>query len=96
MWISYFSIAVLHMEVNRYNKIQEINSREYRDGREGFTILEALSASGLRSIRYAKEVPGVKNVIANDLSQKAVATIEINAKNNGVDDIVKTSCSDAS
>lgn len=83
------------MEVNRYNKSLESNSKDYNDGREGFTILEALSASGLRSIRYAKEIPGVKNVIANDLSQKAVATIEVNAKNNGVDHIVKTSCSDA-
>ena len=32
---------------------------------EGVNILDALSASGLRSIRYAKELTGVKKVINN-------------------------------
>ncbi|XP_046385091.1 probable tRNA (guanine(26)-N(2))-dimethyltransferase [Ischnura elegans] len=62
----------------------------------GITILEALSASGLRSIRYAKEVPGVKTVVANDLSLKAVDSIKANIFHNGVEHIVKTSHSDAS
>lgn len=34
----------------------------------GVRILEALAASGLRSIRYAKEIRGIKEIIANDLS----------------------------
>lgn len=84
------------MEVERFQNGKESKSKDYRDGREKFTILEALSASGLRSIRYAKEVPGISEVIANDLSQKAVQTIEKNVENNGVSNIVTTSCSDAS
>lgn len=59
------------------------------------TILEALSATGLRSIRYAKEVPGVKKIIANDLSSAAVETIQKNIEHNEVTDLVITTKSDA-
>ncbi|EPT06176.1 hypothetical protein FOMPIDRAFT_133734 [Fomitopsis schrenkii] len=47
-------------------------------------ILEALSATGLRSIRYAKEIPLVKYVIANDLSPSAVAAMKRNVEINGL------------
>ncbi|KAK0210787.1 tRNA methyltransferase [Desarmillaria ectypa] len=46
-------------------------------------ILEALSATGLRSIRYAKEIPLVKYVIANDLSSAATAAMKRNVEFNG-------------
>ncbi|PSN57174.1 putative tRNA (guanine(26)-N(2))-dimethyltransferase [Blattella germanica] len=62
---------------------------------EGLTILEALSASGLRSIRYAKEVPGVKEIVANDISEQAVESIRQNVAQNGVDHLVSTSHDDA-
>ncbi|KAF9053718.1 N2,N2-dimethylguanosine tRNA methyltransferase [Hymenopellis radicata] len=42
------------------------------------SILEALSATGLRSIRYAKEIPLVKYVIANDLSPEATDAMRRN------------------
>ncbi|KAF8163340.1 tRNA methyltransferase [Crassisporium funariophilum] len=51
-----------------------------------FVILEALSATGLRSIRYAKEIPLVKSVIANDLSPAAVDVMKRNVKINGLGD----------
>ncbi|CEH12796.1 tRNA methyltransferase [Ceraceosorus bombacis] len=40
-----------------------------------FNIFEALSATGLRSIRYAREIPNLKSVHANDLSPTAVQAI---------------------
>lgn len=58
-------------------------------------ILEALSATGLRSIRYAKEVPHVTQVVANDISEKAVESIKKNVKFNQVEHIVESSHSDA-
>ncbi|BEI84117.1 hypothetical protein CcaverHIS002_0407210 [Cutaneotrichosporon cavernicola] len=48
------------------------------------TILEALSATGLRSIRYAKEIPDVKVVLANDLSASACDAMRRNVALNGV------------
>ncbi|XP_033116946.1 tRNA (guanine(26)-N(2))-dimethyltransferase-like [Anneissia japonica] len=62
---------------------------------EGITILEGLSASGLRSIRYAKEIAGVKRIVANDFSRAAVESIERNIKHNKIGDIVEASLSDA-
>lgn len=61
----------------------------------GLVILEALSATGLRSIRYAKEIPGVNKIIANDLSRQAVAAIQQNLKHNQVEHLVEASHSDA-
>ncbi|KAJ1927827.1 RNA methyltransferase tRNA(m5U54)methyltransferase [Tieghemiomyces parasiticus] len=49
-----------------------------------FTVLEALSATGLRSIRYAKEIPNVRYIIANDLEADAVRSITRNVKYNGL------------
>ena len=48
--------------------------------RRGIRILEALSATGLRSIRYARELPpsGVHSIVANDLDPAAVAAIQRN------------------
>jgi tRNA (guanine26-N2/guanine27-N2)-dimethyltransferase len=52
--------------------------------KEGATLLEALSASGLRSIRYFKEIEGLKQIIANDLSLDAVDEIKRNLEYNEV------------
>ncbi|KAF8550284.1 N2,N2-dimethylguanosine tRNA methyltransferase [Imleria badia] len=49
-----------------------------------FVLLEALSATGLRSIRYAKEIPLVRFVIANDLSPSATAAMKRNVEINGL------------
>uniref|UniRef100_A0A8W7P8W1 tRNA (guanine(26)-N(2))-dimethyltransferase n=1 Tax=Anopheles coluzzii TaxID=1518534 RepID=A0A8W7P8W1_ANOCL len=61
----------------------------------GLRILEALSATGLRSIRYAKEIPGVKEIIANDLSKSAVESIEQNVKHNQIEHLITPSYNDA-
>ncbi|CEQ41078.1 SPOSA6832_02748, partial [Sporobolomyces salmonicolor] len=50
-----------------------------------FSLLEALSATGLRAIRYAKEIPLLRYVVANDLSASAVEDIRRNVSYNGLD-----------
>ena len=50
----------------------------------GLRVLDALSASGLRAMRYIKEVAGVRQVVANDLDPVAVATMQENFRRNGV------------
>lgn len=62
---------------------------------DGITILEALSATGLRSIRYAKEVPGIKQIVANDISKKAFEDIKTNIHDNNVEDLITPSLEDA-
>jgi tRNA (guanine26-N2/guanine27-N2)-dimethyltransferase len=57
--------------------------------------LEALSATGLRSIRYALEIPGIHKIIANDINPAAVELIKRNITHNKVDDLVTPNCADA-
>ncbi|KAG0168925.1 RNA methyltransferase tRNA(m5U54)methyltransferase [Apophysomyces sp. BC1034] len=71
------------------NLSQHINVKD-------FTILEALSATGLRSIRYAKEIPNLKQVVANDIEADAVESIKRNVKHNGLsEDLVLPNRGDA-
>ena len=51
----------------------------------GLRVLDALAASGLRSIRYYKEIEGVKEVVVNDMSPEAVEQAHENVKFNNVD-----------
>ncbi len=60
-----------------------------------FRILDALSASGLRAIRYAKEIPMTTSVTANDLSPEATAAIKLNVFHNNVSDKVNAITGDA-
>ena len=65
----------------------KINWSEYvqRHAKEdGLRILDALAASGLRSIRYHNEISGVKEVIINDLEEAAVELAKENMKFNNV------------
>lgn len=59
---------------------EEMQERDWGEGYRSykFTLLEALSATGLRSIRYAKEIPLLRWVLANDLSPSAVEAMKRN------------------
>ena len=60
------------------------------------TVLEALSATGLRAIRYALEIPSVQTVYANDMSPSAIEAIHRNiTHNNLAPKLVQATCSDA-
>ena len=50
----------------------------------GLRVLEALAASGLRSIRYALEIPQLDSVVANDYSKDAYNSVCRNVEHNGV------------
>ncbi|MEW5313398.1 MAG: hypothetical protein WDW38_004969 [Sanguina aurantia] len=46
-------------------------------------LFEGLSASGLRAVRYAQEVPALGSIVANDLDPIAVEAIQRNLIHNG-------------
>lgn len=54
----------------------------------GVSIFEALAASGLRSLRYWKEVPGVRSIIVNDLDPVAIDMARENVGRNGMNDVL--------
>lgn len=92
------SISVLNTFINVFKEEQETSKKKSKKTPENkkIVILEALSATGLRSIRYAQEVEKVDEIIANDLSKEAVKHIDKNLLHNKVDHIVKSSQSCAS
>ncbi|ROT40579.1 TRM-domain-containing protein [Sodiomyces alkalinus F11] len=63
--------------------------------RPRFTILDALSATGLRALRYSHELPFVTSVTANDLTKSATESIQLNAKHNKLGDKIQVSHDDA-
>ncbi|KAG0650502.1 tRNA(m(2,2)G26)dimethyltransferase [Hyphodiscus hymeniophilus] len=54
-----------------------------------FTILDALSATGLRALRYVNEIPFTSSVTANDLLPAATKTIKLNVQHNKLDEKIK-------
>ena len=88
------SIAVIQQFI-RNGGCSNSKPPDGQNGSYGIRILEALSATGLRSIRYAKEISGIKEIIANDISERAVGSIDKNVKENNVRDLVTPSHSDA-
>ncbi|KAH8588593.1 N2,N2-dimethylguanosine tRNA methyltransferase-like protein [Bisporella sp. PMI_857] len=55
-----------------------------------FTILDALSATGLRALRYVHEIPFTTSVTANDLLPAATKTININVAHNKLEGKIKS------
>ena len=56
----------------------------------GVKILEGLAASGLRSIRYSKEIHGLTAVNANDIDITALEHMKINRAHNNVPESLMT------
>ena len=50
----------------------------------GLHVLDALAATGLRSVRYLKECPGVRHVTINDLLPAATAAARVTCERNGI------------
>ncbi|EEB05862.1 N2,N2-dimethylguanosine tRNA methyltransferase [Schizosaccharomyces japonicus yFS275] len=83
------------VETDSASTVTATDSTKATEELSSFTILEALSATGLRAIRYAHEIPNVKRVLANDLLADAVANIEKNVAFNNVQNIVIPNKGDA-
>lgn len=73
---------------------QHVNG-ESNTNQPGFRILDALSATGLRALRYAKEIPMATSVTANDLSAAATASIRLNVDHNGLRNKIQPATGDA-
>lgn len=62
---------------------------------KNISACDALSATGIRGLRYAKEVSGVKEVLLNDSNPAAVKIIKKNISANKLGEICSASWSDA-
>jgi tRNA (guanine26-N2/guanine27-N2)-dimethyltransferase len=59
------TILVMQQYINNLREEKKNEKNPF----EGVNIADALSASGLRTIRFVKELQGVKKVYANDISE---------------------------
>lgn len=75
--------------------VQASTAKEPAVWRAPFTILDALSATGLRALRYAKEIPFATSITSNDMSRNAVESIKLNIKHNKLGDIIKPNTGNA-
>ncbi|KDD75194.1 N2,N2-dimethylguanosine tRNA methyltransferase [Helicosporidium sp. ATCC 50920] len=62
---------------------------------QGIRILEGLAASGLRAIRYSKEIPGVASITANDMDPAVVESMRRNIAFNGPEAESKIECTNS-
>ena len=75
------------LKINNENQSKgEENQRAPFPPKQGITILDALAATGLRSIRYLKEIPNMKHITINDLDQNAVQVALENCRLNNISD----------
>ncbi len=70
---------------NQYNASGNNIVAPPREPKSSISILDALAASGLRSIRYLKEIPLASHVTINDISEAATKLAEENCMRNHVD-----------
>ncbi|KAF0278112.1 hypothetical protein FOG50_01007 [Hanseniaspora uvarum] len=69
--------------------LNPLSNNDAKKKKKSFTVFEGLAATGLRSLRFAKELPStLDKVIANDLSKDAVKAIDLNTEYNDLKDKV--------
>ncbi|KAF9218244.1 hypothetical protein BS17DRAFT_635778, partial [Gyrodon lividus] len=78
------SVACIRTWSEEMNREKEEKWKKAEERRSKRLAEAALSATGLRSIRYAKEIPLVRFVIANDLSSSATAAMKRNVELNAL------------
>jgi tRNA(guanine-26,N2-N2) methyltransferase len=72
-------------KMNKYKEGKSEIDREPFAPPDGISILDALAATGLRSVRFMKEIPGIKHLTINDLLPQATDVAAANCKLNGVE-----------
>mmetsp|Transcript_38634 Transcript_38634/g.58797 ORF Transcript_38634/g.58797 Transcript_38634/m.58797 type:complete len:389 (+) Transcript_38634:18-1184(+) len=75
------SIAVIREYIKVFTEEREAKGKTV----DGISVLEALAATGLRSVRYLKEIPKIRKLVANDLDPAAVDLMTKNFEFNSID-----------
>ena len=66
------------MAINEFAKMTKFEKENKNKEFKGITVLEALAATGLRSVRYMKEIPYIQKLVANDIDSTATALMQKN------------------
>lgn len=71
------------------------NGQQHATTQPSFRILDALSATGLRALRYAKEIPFVTAVVANDMNPNATKSMALNIEHNDLKSLITPNTANA-
>jgi tRNA (guanine26-N2/guanine27-N2)-dimethyltransferase len=82
------------MQLNRDLAVVVLQTYQRMSGRE-LVCCEPLAGCGIRGVRFANEVDGIRKVMINDISPEASELAEYNAKRNSVLDRVEVTSQDA-
>jgi tRNA (guanine26-N2/guanine27-N2)-dimethyltransferase len=82
------------MEFNRDLAVLAIQAYQRILNRE-ISICEPLTSQGIRGVRFAAEVEGVKKVLVSDINERAYKLAKHNVQINGLEKIVKVQHKDA-
>lgn len=86
-----FNRDISILTIREFAKIRE--EEKLAKGKEfkGIAILEALAATGLRSVRYSKEIEALRTLVANDIDPTATELMKKNFEFNSVpEDLYKS------
>ena len=72
------------LAIREFAKLRQEEQTAKNKNFDGISLLEALSATGLRSVRYMKEIDNLKNVVANDIDPTATELMKKNFYFNGI------------
>ena len=57
--------------INEFNDLLKEERLAKNKEHEGIRVFEALAATGLRSVRYMKEIPSITKLVGNDIDKAA-------------------------
>ena len=66
-----FNRDISILAINEFNQLLTEERAAKGKTHEGIKVLEALAATGLRSVRYMKEIPSITTLVANDIDPAA-------------------------
>ena len=79
-----FNRDISIMAIREFSKIRQEERAVKQKEFKGISILEALSATGLRSVRYTKEIENINTLVANDIDPTATDLMKMNFEYNAV------------
>ena len=82
------------MELNRDLAILAYRAYQHKVNRD-IKVCEPLTSTGIRAVRLAAEIPGIKQVVASDINTRAFQLAEHNVHVNGLESRVEVKHKDA-
>lgn len=72
------SVLAIATYIDNYSDFLDKDKQKISSLNKTFSVVDAMSATGLRAVRYFKEIQKLDKIIANDIDSKAIDLIKLN------------------